>query len=81
MYNNSGRASKVIGGWYKEQGKAPLLPLIVTAWDEGWGEADRATMRANNINNLLTRPEKAGGYSLTPADKTPAFIKGSRFPK
>lgn len=75
--DNAGRSSMITGGSYKAPGKNPWIPLIFTLWDSGWKEADRATMRANNINNKLERPKQAGGYNLTPSDKTPAFTKGA----
>jgi RHS repeat-associated protein len=79
-FNNSGTASQIIGGWHKDPGKNPWIPLILTKWDSGWKEADRATMRASNINRLLERPKDAGGYNLTPSNQGgPTFKKGSRF--
>jgi hypothetical protein len=79
-FNNSGKASQIIGGWHKDPGKNPWIPLIFTEWDSGWKEADRATMRASNINNVLERPTDIRGYDLTPSKQGgPAFHKGSRF--
>src|SRR2546430_232662 len=56
-YNNQGLAQVNIGGWHQDPGKAPWVPLVLVEWDSGWKEADRATMRAKNINNLLERPK------------------------
>jgi hypothetical protein len=65
--------------YFKEPGKNPYLPERVRIWDSGWAEADRATLRSANIDKILSRPEKAGGYGLTSASTKRTFLKGSRF--
>jgi RHS repeat-associated protein len=66
---------------FKEPGKNPYLPEKVRLWDSGWAEADRSTLRTANINKILSRPEKAGGYGLTPTSTQRELRKGGRFPK
>ena len=66
---------------FKEPGKNPYLPEKVRIWDSGWAEADRSTLRSANINKILSRPEKAGGYGLTPASTKREHLRGSRFPR
>jgi len=79
-FDNKGTAAQRLGEYYKEPGKNPWLPLTMTWWDSGWKEADRATIRANNINKFLERPNGAGGYGVTPANQGESpFKKGSRF--
>jgi RHS repeat-associated protein len=79
-FNNKGEAWQFAGNTYKDPGMATVLPMILVAWDAAWKEADRATMRANNINELLARPTRGGGYNLTPTNQGgPAFNKGGRF--
>ena len=73
-----GRRSWWLPG-YKEKGKNPYYMTTVDLWNSGWAEADKDTMRKANIDKILTRPEKAGGYGLTPTSSKKAFIKGSRF--
>jgi RHS repeat-associated protein len=78
--NNQGRATYILGGWHKDPGKNPWVPLVLTMWDSGWKEANRAVMRANNINSLLERPKDVTGYDVTPSHQGgPAFQKGTRF--
>jgi len=67
--------------YFKEPGKNPYLPENVRIWDSGWAAADRATLRSANIDKILSRPEKAGGYGLTPASTKRELLRGSRFPK
>ncbi len=57
--DNAGRRSMVLFGSYKQPGKNPWIPIVVTFWDAGWKEADRATMRAKNINDLLERRQRS----------------------
>jgi hypothetical protein len=62
------------------RGKNPYLPERVRIWDSGWKEADRATIRRANIDNVLVRPTNAGGlYGETPASTKKSFTKGGRF--
>jgi RHS repeat-associated protein len=67
--------------YYKKPGKNPYLPERAALWDSGWKEADKATLRRANIDKILSRPEKAGGYGLTPASTKREFLRGSRFPR
>lgn len=65
---------------YQEPGKNPSLPENVALWDTGWAEADKATLRQANIDKILERPQKAGGdYGLTPASKSLAYKKGTKY--
>jgi hypothetical protein len=63
--------------YFKEPGKNPYLPEKVRLWDTGWAEANRATLRSANIDRILSRPEKAGGYGVTPTSTKREFLKGS----
>jgi len=67
--------------YFKDPGMNPYLPERVNIWQSGWKGADRATLAAfrGNVDNILGRPEKAGGYGLTPTSTKRAFLKGSRF--
>jgi RHS repeat-associated protein len=65
--------------YFKEPGKNPYLPEKIELWNPGWAEADRATLRRTNIDKILSRPEKAGGYGLTPASTKREFLRGGRF--
>jgi hypothetical protein len=62
---------------YKPRGKNPYLPTRIELWNSGWQKPDE--QRQANINYLLSRPVKAGGYDLKPTSKEKAFAKGSRF--
>src|SRR4029077_6580582 len=67
--------------YFQEPGKAPYIPEKAYIWKSEWAGADRATLAAfrKNVDNLLGRPEKAGGYGLTPTSTKRAFLRGSKF--
>jgi hypothetical protein len=81
--NNPNGSNSVRLPYFKEPGKNPYLPARATIWKSEWEGADRATLTAcrSNVDYLLARPTKAGGYNLTPSSTKPAFTKGSRFPR
>jgi RHS repeat-associated protein len=69
--------------YFKEPGKNPYLPERAPIWKSEWAGADRATLAAfrGSVDNILSRPTKAGGYDLTPASTKRAFLRGSAFPR
>lgn len=81
--NNPNGSNSVRLPYFKEPGKNPYLPERATIWKSEWKGADRATLTAfrGSVDRILSRPEAAGGYNLTPASPTRAFIKGSAFPR
>jgi RHS repeat-associated protein len=81
--NNPNGSNAVRLPSFKEPGKNPYLPGRATIWKREWEGADRATLTAfrSNVDALLSRPKKAGGYNLTPASTNRAFLRGSAFPR
>jgi hypothetical protein len=69
--------------YYAEPGMNPYYGQNVIIWKPEWAGIDRATLAAfkQNVDEILGRPEKAGGYGLTPTSTKRAFLKGSNFPR
>ena len=81
--NNPNGSNSVRLSYYKALGKNPYLPERLPIWKSEWKGADRATLMAfrSNVDSLLARPRRAGGYGLTPASTKRAFLNGSAFPR
>jgi hypothetical protein len=69
--------------YFKEPGKNPYLPERIQIYKPEWAGTDRATLMAfrGNVNNILSRPERAGGYGVTSASPERAFRRGANFPR
>jgi hypothetical protein len=81
--NPNGSNSVRLPAFKEPKNNFQYFPERAPIWKSEWEGADRATLAAfrGSVDRILSRPEKAGGYGLTPASKSPAFRKGSAFPR